>query len=535
MPEPASTTSAPDSIVSHMSEPFNLVIFGATGDLTHRKLIPAVFNLFRQNFLPAHFSIIGFARRENDDLGFRLQLRQVLETLHPQQPFDDDAWMRFAKKIFYHQANFTEPDGYHSLCRRLDKLAQSSQIPQNCLFYLATPPENFTDIVNLLHQVDLTRRGIDLSPWSRIIIEKPFGRDLQTARALNEKINQFFHEKQIFRIDHYLGKETVQNLLVFRFANSIFEPLWNHHHIDHVQIAVLENIGIEKRGAYYDQAGALRDIVQNHMMHLLCLVAMEPPISLHPDAVHNEKVKLLQALRPMPCECVGDNVARAQYAPGEVDGQHVCGYLQEQGVAQDSLTETFAALKIFIDNWRWAGVPFYLRTGKHLPVRITEIDIHFKTVPQILFNADPGKPLLPNLLAIRIQPNEGISLQFQVKTPGPEMRIRPLKMDFGYASAFGRAPPEAYERLLLDAVLGDSTLFARSDEVEAAWSFLTPILQGCAAPSVKKLPQYPAGSWGPQQADALMAADNRRWTLIKRPRSSAFIKTLDIVRNSQRL
>jgi glucose-6-phosphate 1-dehydrogenase len=506
-----------DHTRDNIPEPFTLVIFGATGDLTHRKLIPAVFNLFCQNLLPQDFSVIGFARREYDDQLFRQQLRQSLESLSPDRPIDEECWARFTQKVFYHQTELTEPDGYHSLRQRIERETAQNQTPGNSLFYLATPPEYFTEIINQLNQAGLAHRGAYCSPWSRIIIEKPFGRDLETARALNAHVGEVFDERQIYRIDHYLGKETVQNLLVFRFANSIFEPIWNQKYIDHVQIAVLEEIGIGTRGAYYDQAGAIRDIVQNHMMHLLSLVAMEPPVALEADAVRDEKVKILKALRPMPAECVGNHVVRAQYAAGTSAGKQVPGYLEESGVADGSLTETFVAMKVFIDNWRWAGIPFYLRTGKCMPVRITEIDIHFRSVPDVLFNTGDFGPMQPNLLAIRIQPNEGISLQFQVKTPGPEMRIQPFKMDFGYAGSFGKAPPEAYERLLLDAALGDSTLFARGDEVDAAWSYLTNILQGCAGQPVKKLPQYPAGTWGPTEGDELLATDNRFWSLIKRP------------------
>jgi len=496
------------------AEPFCLVIFGASGDLTRRKLLPALFNLFRQDLLGEHFVVLGVARRPWDDDAFRNLMREAVQSTPEAQPFDLAAWDQFVRRLHYHQAHLDDPAAYPALRQRLDGLAAPAQPPLNYLFYLATQPAHFAPVVQGLHAADLHRRG-RTSPWARLVVEKPFGRDFQSARDLNNRLDAVFDESQIFRIDHFLGKETVQNLLVLRFANAIFEPLWNHRYIDHVQIAVTETLGVGGRGPYYEQAGAIRDILQNHMMHLLSLVALEPPASLHADAVRDEKVKVIRALRPLPAECVGATVVRAQYAPGVMAGQPVLGYTQEPGVAPDSRTETFAALRVFIDNWRWAGVPFYLRTGKRLPVRISEIDVHFKPVPRVLFNADPARPLSPNWLAIRIQPHEGITLQFQVKTPGLTSRIHPFKMDFGYAEAFGRGPAEAYERLLLDALRGDSTLFARSDEVEAAWNFLDPILEGCRA-CFGPLPQYPAGVWGPVEADQLIQADGRRWQLIKR-------------------
>jgi len=372
-------------------------------------------------------------------------------------------------------------------------------------------------VIEQLRDAGLARRGAVEAPWARLILEKPFGRDLASARQLNALLGAAFSENQIFRIDHYLGKETVQNILVLRFANSIFEPIWNHKHVDHVQITVSETIGVEGRGAYYEQAGALRDIVQNHMMHLLCLVAMEAPTSLAPDAVRDEKVKVLGVLRPIARECLANGVVRGQYGPGEVLGRAAPGYVEEDGVPEDSDTETFVAFQALVDNWRWAGVPFYLRTGKRMPARITEVSVHFRALPQVLFNAPPFGPMPPNILALRIQPNEGISMRFQVKVPGPAMRIEPFQMDFGYTGAFGREPPDAYERLLLAAALGDPTLFTRSDEVEAAWAFVGPVIEGCRGRPTK-LPVYPAGSWGPQEADALIGADGRAWLLTRRSR-----------------
>jgi len=494
--------------------PFVLVIFGASGDLTRRKLVPAVYSLFREGLLPEGFRLLGFARREKSDEAFRAELREGVAEFARVGLGDEAAWADFAARLHYLQGGYDEAASFGALAARIDELAAGA--PRRVLFYLATPPAGFEPVVEQLREAGLARA--DDGGWARLIVEKPFGRDLASARALNDHVRSAFAENQIFRIDHYLGKETVQNLLVFRFANSLFEPIWNQKYVDHVQITVAETVGVEQRGSYYDHAGALRDIVQNHMMHLLCLVAMEGPASLAADAVRDEKVKVLQALRPMEAACVPKRVVRAQYGAGTSGGQGVAGYREEQGVGPASTTETFVALKALVDNWRWAGVPFYLRTGKRMPARITEIGIHFKPVPQVLFNAPPLGPMEPNVLALRIQPNEGISLQFQVKVPGADGGVRPHKMDFGYAASFGAEPPDAYERLLLDAALGDSTLFTRSDEVEAAWTFLQPILDGCAQAAVAELPAYQAGSWGPAEADRLIEADGRQWSLVRRPR-----------------
>jgi len=519
-------------------QPFNLVIFGASGDLTHRKLIPAIYSLFRQGLLPVDFSVIGFARRDNDDEGFRRQMRRQLANAAT-EPFDEPGWEAFAQRLYYHQGNFDDADSYMSLRRRLERMAgqgQEETEPEHCLlelersllFYLATQPIYFGSIVNHLKKAGLShshRQG----GWTRVIVEKPFGHDLSSARQMNREIGQVFREGQIYRIDHYLGKETVQNLLVLRFANSIFEPLWNHNYIDHVQITVSETVGVEGRGAFYDKAGAVRDIVQNHMMHLLSLVAMEPPFSLDADVIRDEKVQVLKSLRPIPPGCVNEMVVRGQYTAGKVKGRQLAGYQDEDRVVENSRTETFVAMKVLIDNWRWAGVPFYLRTGKAMPARITEIGIHFKSVPKVLFNAvtatarqsakpdDAAKqPMKPNCLSIRIQPNEGISMQFQVKVPGASMKIEPFNMQFSYAGSFDKKPPEAYERLLLDAVLGDGTLFTRSDEVEASWALLEPIMESCACEKAGKLPTYAAGTWGPVEADELIQKDGRMWYLTRR-------------------
>ena len=526
---PVKTASPAGKSKRNVPDPFALVIFGASGDLTRRKLIPAVYHLFRQGFLPDGFSVVGFARREKTDESFRAEMREAVQSLARARPLDDATWETFAANLHYHRSNFDDLAGYQSLRQRLERDADRTGVPGNSLYYLATQPRFFVPIVDRLHAAGLVRSGPEAAPWSRVVVEKPFGRDLASAVALNDRIAAVFAEDQIFRIDHYLGKETVQNLLVFRFANSIFEPIWNQKYVDHVQITASERIGVEGRGRYYEQAGALRDMVQNHMMHLLCLVAMESPVGLAPDAVRDEKVKVLRALRPIPRDCVAQDVVRAQYAAGKAGDRDVPGYLEEEDVAPDSTTETYVALKLRVDNWRWAGVPFYLRTGKRLATRLTEISIHFKQVPRVLFNVAATAPMQPNVLCIRIQPNEGISLRFQVKTPGAPLRIRPFQMDFGYSAAFGGEPPEAYERLLLDAALGDPTLFIRRDEVEAAWAFVAPILEACSDQPARRLPQYVAGTWGPREADDLIAADGRRWVVLRRPSPSAQAKACPVV------
>jgi len=494
---------------SKAPSPLTLVVFGASGDLTRRKIVPAVFQLWCQGLLPAGSSIIGFARSDKTDKSFRHELRHSTRDYLAcrNQPVDDDSWSRFARRILYHRGEYDDASAFATLRKRIDQTSAA-----NCVYYLATPSTSFEAIVAQLGRANLAGRG-QVSPWARIVIEKPFGRNLKSARELNERVTSIFDENQIYRIDHYLGKETVQNILVLRFANSIFEHIWSHDYIDHVQITAAESESVGRRGGYYDQAGALRDIVQNHMMHLLSLVAMEPPVALTADAIRNEKAKVLEALRPIPPECAASDVVRGRYTPGSIDGVEVAAYRDTPNVADDSGTETFIAMKAYVDNWRWAGVPFYLRTGKCLARRCTEISIHFKDVPRVLFNRPPTGPLPPNVLTIRIQPDEGISLEFQAKVPGAAMNIKPLKMDFGYAETFGSAPPDAYERLLLDAAMGDATLFTRSDEVEAAWRFLTPIIEGCSQVCSQNILEYPAGTWGPKEADELIEADGRAWHL----------------------
>jgi glucose-6-phosphate 1-dehydrogenase len=494
--------------IGRTPEPCTMVIFGATGDLTSRKLVPALYNLARERRLPGGFSVVGFARREWDDAHFRQVLLDGVDANSRNGAAEPALWESFAAGLFYHRATFDDPAAYRTLAERLGHIDAERGTGGNRVFYLATPPESYPDIIK-----NLGEAGLGRSPnggWTRIIVEKPFGRDLESAKALNQQLLAVFDEAQVFRIDHYLGKETVQNLLVLRFANAIFEPLWNRRHIDHVQITVAESIGVEDRAGYYDSSGALRDMIQNHLTQLLTLTAMEPPVAYDANAVRDEKVKVLRAITPVAPADAARFVARGQYGAGSVSGRPIPGYREERGVAPGSQTETFVALKLFIDSWRWAGVPFYLRSGKALPRRVSEIAVQFKTVPTMLFADTPMNDIEPNVLAIKIQPDEGITLKFESKVPG-QSQIRPVTMDFRYGTSFGVASPEAYERLLLDCMLGDSTLFTRRDEVEASWALITPIHQGWAAAPPLPFPNYEAGTWGPAAADELMARDGRAW------------------------
>ena len=482
-----------------------LVIFGATGDLTQRKLVPALFDLFCENKLPAQFCIVGFARREKSDDAFRADLRASVQQFARVKP--DAAtkrWEKFAQIIFYHQAEFDSADGYARLAQRLHELDAARGTQGNRLFYLATAPEYYVLIAERLSAANLAPPG---SAWERLIVEKPFGSDLASACELNQQLRAVFDEAQIYRIDHYLGKETVQNIFAFRFANTILEPLWNRNYVDHVQITAAETIGVEQRGGYYDGAGALRDMVQSHLLQLVALTAMEPPVSFDATAVHDEKVKVLRAICPLCDHDVDEVVARGQYAAG----QDMLAYRDEPRVTKDSRTETFVALKLVIENWRWAGVPFYLRTGKRMPKRATEIRIQFKSVPHPLFARDVVSGIEPNVIAMQIQPDEGIYWEFAAKRPGQAIQLSNVRMDFGYATSFGAAPGEAYETLLLDAMCGDSTLFNRNDEVEVAWSLVTPILERWAQLPPPGFPNYAAGTWGPDAANQLLARDGRAW------------------------
>ncbi len=492
-------------------EPCTLVIFGASGDLTHRKLLPTLAHLDHEHPLPKATAIVGLARRPMDDESFRQDALKALDTFTEEGPLDDQAKQSFAQRLYYHRADFTDPAGYTSLAKRIEEIDHERGGKGNRIFYLATPPSDYTQIIAQLGAAGLNREDRDgARGWSRVIIEKPFGRDLASAEALNSEIGQIFRENQIFRIDHYLGKETVQNLMAFRFGNGIFEPLWNQKYIDHVQILVAESLGVGTRGAYYEEAGAIRDMVQNHMMQLLCLTGMEPPATFDAESVRDEKVKLLHAMRPLKTQEVAARTVRAQYRAGQVDGQAIPDYHKEAKVAPDSMTETYVAAKLFIENWRWAGVPFYLRTGKALPKRSTEITIHFKQAPYLLF-ASEGEERCQNVLIVRVQPDEGIGLQIGAKQPGPQMKLLPVDMDFSYVSAFGAGTPDAYERLLVDCMLGDSTLFIRRDEVESAWRLIDSIVAGWQHSTRHTLPTYEAGTWGPREADELIRQDGREW------------------------
>jgi glucose-6-phosphate 1-dehydrogenase len=492
-------------------EPCTLVIFGASGDLTHRKLLPTLAHLDHEHPLPPATAIVGLARRPMDDESFRKDALAALDTFVEEGPLDDQAKQSFAQRLYYHRADFTDPAGYKSLAERLEQIDHERGGKGNRVFYLATPPSDYTQIITQLGAAGLNREQRDgARGWSRVIIEKPFGRDLASAQALNAEIGEIFRENQIYRIDHYLGKETVQNLLAFRFGNGIFEPLWNQKYIDHVQILVAESLGVGTRGGYYEEAGAIRDMVQNHMMQLLCLTGMEPPATFDAESVRDEKVKLLHAVRPLSAKEVGSRTVRGQYDAGQVDGQAIPAYRQEPRVAPDSTTETYVALKLFIENWRWAGVPFYLRTGKALPKRSTEITIHFKQAPYLLF-AGEGEERCANVLTVRVQPDEGIALQIGAKEPGPRMMLAPVNMDFSYKTSFGAETPDAYERLIVDCMLGDSTLFIRRDEVEGAWKLIDSIVAGWQGADRHSLPTYAAGTWGPHEADELIRRDGRQW------------------------
>ena len=491
------------------ADPCTLVIFGAGGDLASRKLVPALYNLLLDRLLPGEFSLVGAGRRPMKDGEFAAAMRQAVEE-HSRRPLDDEMWNEMAPRLRYVQGDYDGPEDFRRLAGQLDEVDRAFHTSGNRLFYLATPPSAFEGIVDGLAQAGLNAPGTG-GKWARMLVEKPFGQDLASARALNAAIHRAFDESRIFRIDHYLGKETVQNLLVFRFANGIFEPLWNQKYVDHVQITVAEAIGVEGRGSYYEEAGLLRDMVQNHICQLLCLIGMEPPVSLDADAVRDEKVKVLRALRPLLPEEVDASTVRGQYGPGSAGGNPVPGYLEEKGVAPDSRTETYVAHRLHVDNWRWADVPFYLRAGKRLPKRVTEVALRFRDVPHRLFRAGPDDRIVPNTLVLRIQPQEGISLKFDAKVPGPKPQIEPVSMEFHYGTAWGMDPPEAYERLLLDAMLGDPTLFIRADEVEASWAYVDRIREGWERKPGEGPEVYPAGSWGPADADALLERDGRAW------------------------
>ena len=512
-----------------------LVIFGAAGDLSWRKLLPAIYNLNVDGVLPSNFAVVGFGigAQGDPETWIRDRARDGLGHFSRNQ-LDEGHWADFARSLFYVEGSFNDAAAYVELKAKLDAVDQQFGIPGSRVYYMSVPPSVVPVCVDRLKDAGLVNDPADTTAFTRVIVEKPIGRDLESARQINATLARAFDESQTYRIDHYLGKETVQNLLVLRFANSIFEPLWNQKYIDHVQITVAEEEGLTQRdihtGAptgsrigYYEGVGALRDMLQNHMLQVLCLTAMEPPWSLAPDVVRDAKIGVLRCLRPMTDGDIDASVVRAQYIAGDVHGQEVPSYRHEVReffstrnlpIPAESSTETFVALRLFIDNWRWAGVPFYLRTGKRLPKRSSEVAIQFKDVPQVLFNDHPDVPVEPTVLSLRVQPEEGLSLRLASKLPGPKVRIYPVKMEFNYSSSFGGTTPEAYERLLLDVMAGDATLFMRRDAVEAAWEFVMPILDHWEKSNARYLPEYRAGTWGPLEADRLIESDGREWRTL---------------------
>jgi glucose-6-phosphate 1-dehydrogenase len=498
---------------SFVAEPCTLVIFGGSGDLARRKLVPAVYNLLLDGVLPANYAILGLGRKPLSDEEFRASSRDGVAK-YSRQKLSDEKWKEFEKRLFYLSGGIDDSKTYEDIKTRCEKIEAELNLPGNRIFYLAIPPTSFSPACEGLQRAGLIQASGNKAPFSRVIVEKPIGHDLASAQEINSTVGRVFHESQVFRIDHYLGKETVQNLLVIRFANSIFEPIWNHKYIDHVQITVSEAEGVGTRAAYYEEAGALRDMVQNHILQLMCLVAMEPPYSLDPDVVRNARIDVLRCLKPVSGKDVEKFVVRAQYSNGKIHGTEVPGYRHEAGVRPDSTIETFVALKLFVENWRWSGVPFYLRTGKAMTKRASEIAVQFKDIPQILFNANPAAPQAPNVLTLRIQPEEGLSLRVMSKQPGSRTKTHPVEMHFKYDDVFGAPSPEAYERLLLDVMAGDTSLFMRRDAVEASWAWVTSILDGWKEHGTKWLPEYPAGSAGPVEADRLIQNDGRHWRVL---------------------
>jgi len=490
--------------------PTVMVIFGASGDLTSRKLVPALFNLSIDKLLPDHFFLIGYGRKSVSNEEFRETLKESLES-YSRRPVDETVWANLEPRVSFHSGAYDDEASFESLKSEIKQIEKSVGEPVQSIFYLSTPPSGFLPILENLGNSGLARLHHNTPSASKVIIEKPFGRDLKSARELNQMINRRFAESQVFRIDHYLGKETVQSLLVQRFANSIFEPVWNRNYVSCVQITVSEQLGVGSRAGYYDRSGALRDMIQNHVMQLLALTTMEPPSSLDPEAIRDEKVKALQAIKPLTLDTPHAEVVRGVYSEGLVGGEKAIGYLEEAGVPDHSFTETYAALCLQLDNWRWKGVPFYIRSGKRLKQKVSEIVVQFTRPPAILFGQNSQVPLSPNLLKIRIQPDEGVSLSLNSKTPGLETKLQPVNLSFGYHTTFGSNTPEAYERLILDALVGDGTLFIRGDEAEQSWGLLSPVLHAWHAQGMGGLEKYSAGTWGPLAADKLLLQRGHEW------------------------
>ena len=488
-------------------DPTVMVIFGAGGDLTWRKLLPALYNLLLDDYLPERFAIVGVARKKIEDSDFRAKIRDGVDQFSRRGVVDETLWNRFAESISYISEDLADPASGALIKARLSEIETAWGARGNRVYYLAIPPTALEAAAKLLQRLGVCRDcGRD-----RLVVEKPFGRDLESARALNRFLGGMFVESQIYRIDHYLGKETIQNILAFRFANSLYEPVWNRRYIDHVQITVAETVGVEERGEYYDQAGALRDMVQNHLLQILCLVAMEPPISFNADEIRNKKVDVLRAIRPVKSEDVHRMAVRGQYRKGHYNGRPLKGYREEQNVSPGSTTETYAAFSFYIDNWRWQGVPFYLRTGKRLPAKVSEVSIIFRSPPHQFFPSAAVESWQPNRIVIRIQPEEGIDTRIQAKQPGSRLLLGAVDMQFRYREAFKTPAPEAYETLLLDTIRGDATLFMRTDQVECAWQVVTPILEAWESVPPADFPDYPAGSWGPEAADLMLARQGHGW------------------------